>query len=193
MSSTSRMSTAHVMEEVEPGILAQTFWILLFAGVTALGAQIEVMRYPVPYTLQTFFVLLAGAFLGPRNGAISQFAYLAAGLMGAPVFSSGGFGLAKLIGPTGGYLLSFPVTAAVVGYLVQGQRSTIRTFLAMAVGLVVIFVCGTIQLYAVLLHDWSAALASGLLVFSWWDIVKLAAAAMIYHEFAKRWPRVPAA
>lgn len=77
-------------------------WIISFAGLTALGAQIEVPNYPVPFTLQTFFVLLAGAFLGVRNGSIAQVVYLAVGALGLPVFAGGTFGIAKLLGPTGG-------------------------------------------------------------------------------------------
>lgn len=173
------------------GVAVQAAWIALFTVLTALGAQVELARYPVPYTLQTLFVLLAGAFLGSRNGAISQLLYLGAGAVGMPVFSSAGFGIERLLGPTGGYLLAFPAAAALVGYLVQKRRSLLRTYASMGAGLLLIFVSGTVQLNAVLFHDWTKAIAGGFLIFSWWDIVKVSAAAMTYHEIARRWPRVP--
>ncbi|HCV43453.1 MAG TPA: BioY family transporter, partial [Bacteroidetes bacterium] len=144
-----------------------------------------------PYTLQTMFILLSGAFLGARNGAMSQIIYLALGILGAPVFSMGGFGIAWLQGPTGGYLLSFPIAAVVVGYLVQVRRSLSWSLISMACGMTVIFVVGTVQLYAVVFKNWSEAFTAGFLIFSWWDILKLSAAAMTYHEIAKRWPRLP--
>ncbi len=168
-------------------------WIAGFAAATAAGARLEIPHAPVPFTLQTFMVLLAGAFLGPRNGALSQLLYLGAGVLGLPVFSGGAFGLAVLLGPTGGYLLAFPAAAALAGYLVRQGGSLTWHLLGMAAALALIFAAGTAQLYAVALHDAGAAVAAGLLIFSWWDLLKLAAAAMIYHELAKRWPRLPAA
>ena len=191
MSETTRLSWAKTLSYTDRGILAQSFWITLFAAATAMGARVEIPHEPVPYTLQTLFVLLAGAFLGARNGALSQVLYLAAGVLGAPVFSSGSFGIDKLLGPTGGYLLAFPIAAAIVGYLVGQRRAFLRSLLSMAAGLVVIFLSGTIQLYAVYFHDWASSIKAGFLIFSWWDLLKLFAATSIYHEVAKRWPRVP--
>ena len=171
--------------------ISQVVWIAGFALATALGARLEVPHEPVPYTLQTLVVLLAGAFLGPRNGAISQVMYLAAGLLGAPVFAGGGFGLARILGPTGGYLLAFPVAAATVGFLLQNRRNLLWSFVAMTAGLLIIFSAGTLQLYAGYFRDWAQAIGAGFLIFSWWDLLKLSAAAMIYHEVSKRWARVP--
>ena len=191
MRSVLRQPIAQILDRREAGTIAQVFWVVMFAALTAVGARIEVPHEPVPYTMQTFFVLLGGAFLGPRNGAISQVVYLAIGALGVPVFASAGFGLGRLFGPTGGYLLAFPAAAAIVGYLVERHRSRPWIFFSMAMGLLVIFACGTIQLYAKAIHDWVAAFNSGFLIFSWWDAVKLGAAAMGYHEAAKRWPRIP--
>jgi biotin transport system substrate-specific component len=177
--------------QTERGLRAQALWILGFAAATAIGAHLEIPHEPVPFTLQTMIVLLAGAFLGARNGAVSQVLYLAAGVLGAPVFAGGAIGAAKLLGPTGGYLLSFPVAAAITGYLVQQRRSLVWTVAGMGAALIVIFASGTIHLYAFYLHDEKAALTSGFLLFTWWDLLKLGAAAMIYHEIGKRWARVP--
>ncbi len=172
-------------------LVAQGLWIIGFAAATTLAARLEIPHSPVPYTLQTLLVLLAGAFLGPRNGAISQACYLGAGSLGLPVFAGGAVGVVQLLGPTGGYLLAFPAAAAVVGYLVSVRRTMLWTLLSMAAGLAIIFASGTLQLYAVLLHNVGQAMSAGLLIFSWWDGLKLAAATMIYFEFAKRWPRLP--
>jgi len=152
---------------------------ILFAALTAAGAQIEIANSPVPFTMQTFFVLLAGALLGPRVGALSMLAYLGAGALGMPVFSSFGFGLARLAGPTGGYLLAFPAAAYIVGSFAGDRPSLARLALSMSAALVVIFACGTIQLRMTLISDWSTAFTSGFMIFSWWDIVKLAGAASI--------------
>lgn len=168
----------------EQSALYQLLGIGAFALATAVGARLEIPHQPVPYTLQTLFVLLSGAFLGARNGAISQLLYLAAGALGAPVFSMGGFGLGWLLGPTGGYLLAFPAAAALVGYLVRAQRTLLWAFIAMAIGMTIIFISGTIQLHTVAFKNWTNAFVSGFLVFSWWDVIKLSAAAMIYHEAA---------
>ena len=179
-----------VLERSEQGVASQTMWIVLFAAATAIGARVEIPHQPVPYTLQTMFVLLSGAFLGARNGALSQMLYLGIGLLGAPVFSMGGFGIAKLLGPTGGYLLAFPAAAALVGYMIQQRRTLLWSFISMAAGLVLIFASGTIQLYTVVFKSWGDAFGAGFLIFSWWDVLKLSAAAMTYHEMAKRWRRL---
>lgn len=175
----------------DQSVLSQMMWIAGFAAATAVGARVEIPHEPVPYTLQTLFVLLSGAFLGARNGAISQVVYLGIGLLGAPVFSMGRFGIAALLGPTGGYLLAFPLASALVGYLVAQRRTLLWSAVAMAAGLLVVFVSGTVQLYAVVFRNWSDAFSAGFLIFSWWDVLKLAAAAMIYQEIAKRWPTLP--
>jgi biotin transport system substrate-specific component len=164
----------------------QALWIAGFAMLTAIGAQIEIPHQPVPYTLQTFFVLLSGAVLGRRNGALSQVAYLALGIAGFPAFSGWGFGLARVLGPTGGYLLAFPVAALAVGYLVHEQRGFFRVLASMFVGLLIIFSLGTLQLNFVYYHDWALAASNGFLIFSWWDVVKLVSAAVVASRFSPK-------
>jgi len=171
------------------GILSESrrlIWAGGFALLTAAGAQITIPQQPVPFTLQTFFVLLAGALLGMRTGAMSQAIYLLAGLCGLPVFAGFGFGLARLIGPTGGYLLAFPLAAFAVGYLAGERAGFIRYLLAMTAGLLIIFTIGTLQLNLTLYHNLSAAAAHGFMIFSVWDGVKLAGAAAIAASFRGR-------
>lgn len=90
-----------------------------FALLTAVCAQVTVPMVPVPMTLQTFAVLLAGAVLGPAWGAGAVILYLALGAVGLPVLSEGGSGLERFAGPTAGYLFAFPIAAALAGLLVR--------------------------------------------------------------------------
>jgi biotin transport system substrate-specific component len=117
--------------------------VTVFAMLTALAARVQfhLPFTPVPVTGQVFVVLLAGAVLGPQLGFISQVEYLAAGAAGLPVFAHGG-GPAALLGPTGGYLLAFPLAAALVGALAQSNRSRLRLTLACLAGVPVIYVFG---------------------------------------------------
>jgi biotin transport system substrate-specific component len=160
-------------------------WILALSIGTAVSARLEIPHVPVPYTLQTLMVLLAGGLLGARNGFLSQITYLLAGVLGAPVFAGGAFGPAVLFGPTGGYLLAFPIAAAIVGYLVDLRGTLLWSFISMTLGMIVILLSGTIYLSAFALHDAGKAFSSGFLLFTWWDMLKVCAAAMISFEIRK--------
>jgi biotin transport system substrate-specific component len=158
-----------------------------FAALTAIGARVQfhLPFTPVPVTGQVFCVLLAGAALGPRLGFVSMVEYLAAGAAGLPVFAYGG-GPAALLGPTGGYLVAFPLAAALVGAVGRPGRTAVRpyTMLACLCGIAVIHVLGA-GWYAV----WSlaatgvatlpAVLAQSVLPFVGVDVVKAGAAAAV--------------
>lgn len=128
--------------------------ILQLGGIAVLGtllltasAKIQVPFWPVPMTMQTFVVLVLGAALGARLGALTVLLYLAEGAIGLPVFAGTpekGLGLAYMAGPTGGYLAGFVVAAFLVGWLAERawDRSVLRLFLAMLLGHAVIFVFG---------------------------------------------------
>ena len=128
--------------------------ILLFTLLTALGAKAAVPIGPVPMTLQTLFVLLAGVVLGPVAGAMSQLLYLGLGVVGAPVFTFGGTGLAWVFGPTGGFLLAFPLAAAVAGWFAGKDRALLRTATGLVVASLLIFALGAGWLGAI--TDWSS-------------------------------------
>src|SRR5687768_13758188 len=101
---------------------ALAYDILLILGgslLLALSAQIVVQKVPVPITGQTFAVLLVGALLGSRRGGLSLLTYLLEGAAGLPFFAGGTGGIAKLTGPTGGYLIGFMVAAFAVGLLAE--------------------------------------------------------------------------
>lgn len=125
--------------------------VVIFSLLTALGAHVAVPLglTPVPMTLQTLFVLLAGVLLGPVAGASSQLLYLALGALGVPVFAMGGAGLPWLLGPTGGYLMAFPMAAALSGWIAGREGRPVRTTAALLAGTAVIFALGAAWLSVV--------------------------------------------
>ncbi len=123
--------------------------LVIGALVVALGAQVAIPlpTTPIPVTLQVPAVLLVGGLLGPRLGAASLVLYLTMGAAGLPVFAPiGPPGLARLFGPTGGYLLAYPLAAALTGLIAADGRSWVRLAAAVVVGLVVIHAGGVAQL-----------------------------------------------
>lgn len=175
--------------------LSTAMWIGSLSLLTAVGAQIVVPTVPVPFTLQTFFVLLSGALLGPRKGAAAQMAYLAMGATGLPVFAGFAGGFPYLLGPTGGYLVAFPFAAWITGVLLHENAlmrrlpRAVAAVAAMLLGMGVIFAMGVTQLNFVLLHDWNASLNAGFVSLQLWDAVKIAAAAGIYAELGRRFAK----
>ena len=121
--------------------------IAIGALVVAISAQasIDLPGNPVPITLQGLAVILVGGILGAREGAAALGLYLLAGMSGLPVFSGGRAGAAWLLGPTGGYLLAFPVGAAVAGALARRQELA-RCFAAALAAMVVVHLGGIAQL-----------------------------------------------
>jgi biotin transport system substrate-specific component len=127
--------------------LVYDFMLVIGATIAiALSAQLAlpVPFSPVPITMQTLAVLLTGALLGSRLGALAILAYLFEGAAGLPVFANAHGGLVHLFGPTGGYLLGFVPAAGITGYLTErrGKTSWQITLLIMTVGTLVIFICG---------------------------------------------------
>lgn len=163
------------------GLLTDTAVVLGFALLTAAAAQVSFWIGPVPITGQTFAVLLAGAFLGSTRGALSQLAYLAIGATGIPFwFAAGGIpGIARLLGPTGGYLIGFVAGAFVTGWLAEKgwDRHIWKTALAMLAGNAVIYVFGLSRLVCFVPRN--SALELGLYPFIAGDVIKLAAASLV--------------
>jgi biotin transport system substrate-specific component len=153
----------------------------LFASLTAAGAIVALpMVGPVPFTLQVFFVLLAGFVLGPRLGALSMIMYLLLGLV-APVYAGGLSGIAALFGPTGGYLVGFVLSPLVTGLVRHRLRmtGTPALFAVGAAALLPIYGIGAAWL-AVSLHSvsYSVVVWGGVLQFVPLDLVKALAAAL---------------
>ena len=163
---------------------------LFVAVLTAAASQVSVPLpfTPVPFTLQPMIVLLGGAVLGARLGMTAQVLYLAAGIAGLPVFAFAPElpqGAARLFGPTGGYLMAYPVAAFIAGALAgRGlDRRYFSSLLAMTAGLAVIFTFGVtwLTLFApgAELRPLQQALAVGLYPFVLADTVKLCLAAAV--------------
>lgn len=106
--------------------------VLVGTLILALSSRVEVPMYPVPMTMQTLAVTMIGALYGWRLGAITVLAWLAQGALGLPVFAGGLGGIARFFGPTGGYLLAFPIVAALVGWLAERGWNGHRIGLAFA-------------------------------------------------------------
>jgi biotin transport system substrate-specific component len=156
--------------------------------LTIAAAQISIPLpfTPVPFTFQPMVVLVAGAALGARLGAYSQMLYLALGIAGLPVFAASPIlpqGALRLLGPTGGYLMAYPLAAFVAGYLAERglDRRYWTSFAAMAAGLAVVFAFGVLWLatFASPAIGFEGALRAGFWPFVGADLVKLAIAAAI--------------
>ncbi len=156
--------------------------VLFLSVLTAAAAQVSIPLpfTEVPFTFQPLVVLVGGLALGPRLAVASQVLYLAAGIAGLPVFAASATlppGIGRLLGPTGGYLVSYPLAAFVVGYL--GARGFDRRYatsvLAMLAGLTVVFSCGVLWL-SVLIGP-HAAVVAGFYPFVIADAIKVIAAA----------------
>lgn len=160
----------------------QAVAIGLGAAVVALSAQVVVPLpfSPVPMTLQPLAVLVVGGLLGARQGLGALVLYLMLGILGLPVFAPGGApGALRLIGPTGGYLLAFPIAAALTGALVgPTPRSVLRVLLACALGMAVIHLGGVAQL-ALLGGDPATAFRVGFVPFLTGDLLKIGLAAAV--------------
>ena len=117
---------------------------VVFSLLTALAAQIVIPIGPVPITGQTFAVLLTGALLGSRLGAMAMIIYLAEGAVGLPFFYGGHGGIGHLLGQTGGYLIAFPAAAFITGAFAENgwDKRFITAIAAMAVGSIVILLTG---------------------------------------------------
>ena len=152
--------------------------IALGTAVVSLSAQIYIPTQPVPFTGQTFGVLLVGGALGWRRGAAALLLYLALGSLGLAVFSEGKSGIAVLGGPTGGYLIGFVVAAAVVGRLAElgWDRRLVGSLVSMVIGTAIIYAVGVPWLKAVTAMTWSEAVAVGMTPFLVWDLAKAAIA-----------------
>ena len=168
------------------GLLRDLALVLGAAALMGVLAQLAIPFVPVPITGQTFGVLLVGALLGSRRGALAQLAYLAEGLAGLPVFANGATawtptaaGVPTLVGPTAGYLLAFPLAALVVGALAERgwDRRIWTAGAAMVLGQALIY-AGGLSWLAQLVGP-ARAVEVGLLPFLAGDAAKLLAAALL--------------
>ena len=148
----------------------------------SLCAQIFIPTQPVPFTGQTFGVLLVGGALGFRRGLAALLLYVAIGALGLPVYAQGRSGLDVIQGASGGYLIGFVVAAALVGRLAElgWDRRIGGSLAAMAIGTAVIYAIGVPWLKVTTGLSWPDAVAGGMTKFLIWDAAKLAVAAGIF-------------
>ncbi len=175
--------TSSLSPAVSRRTLASFAAIAAFAGLTILGANIVIPLIPVPVTLQTLFVMLAGAVIGSRRGALSQLLYVGAGAVGLPFFAGFSGGWAVIGGPTGGYLLSFLFVPFLVGRLLPKSPSIRWQVFVFSVATALIFAFGLAYLALFYTHSLSAAVTVGLVPFLPGAVFKIAAATSIYRSF----------
>ncbi len=173
--------------------------ILLGLGATvvvALAAHVSIPLpfTPVPLTLQPLAVLAVGLAFGPMGGFLTMLAYLAEGVMGLPVFSpSGPGGLAQLLGPTGGFLMAYPLVAVIVGGLARGLTGRtarfLAAFVAANVAMVVLFLSGAGWFIHYTHNTVSAALLGAVIPFLPGEFIKVVVAAGVYSTLSRA-PRI---
>jgi biotin transport system substrate-specific component len=166
-------------------VVGASLFVALCARIT-----IPLPFTPVPLTVQNFGVLLVGMLLGRKRGFAALLLYLAEGAIGLPVFNPiGPGGLAQLMGATGGFLLAYPLVAALAGFITErGQKSFARAVAAGLLGEVVLFTGGLTWL-AVLTHSPSQALRWGLYWFVFAEVIKVMMAAALATRL-RRSPKV---
>ena len=192
MTTTTISSSTQVLADLFPrresrsrAITQDAVLVVGFALLTALAAQIEIPLgfTPVPLTGQTFAVLLSGAVLGMRRGALSQLAYWFAGLVGLPFYSGGAGGWEKGTGSTMGYLVGFVVAAGAIGYLAEKKhdRNFATSLPAMLLGSTIIYAFGatwlSIHLNLPLANGEQNAISLGVAPFLVGDLLKALVAA----------------
>jgi len=156
--------------------LLMTVYSGVMAALISVGAYIAVPIGPVPIVLQNMFVMLTGLLLGWRWGLACVGIYLLAGICGLPVFSGGGAGLGHLLGPTGGYLVSYLPAVFVIGLISERSGHILLRLLALVLGSALVYLFGVSWLKIATGMSFQKALAVGMLPFLIGDAVKIAAA-----------------
>ena len=130
--------------------LRQMILIAIFAALTGIGAFIKIPTPIVPYTLQYLFCAYSGIFLGGRDGLYSQILYISIGLVGFPIFASGG-GPAYILQPTFGYWLGFAAGAYIIGVLIEKIKtiSFVKIFSTITLGLMMVYAFGVSYMYII--------------------------------------------
>jgi biotin transport system substrate-specific component len=151
--------------------------ITLFAALTSVGSYIAIPIGPVPIVLQNLFVLLAALLLGPWRALAVVVVFLLAGIVGLPVFSGGKGGIVHLLGPTGGYLVSYIPAALVTGFISHaGKRKIWKNLLGSVIASIVVYAIGVPWLKYTTGMEWQTAIAVGVLPFIIGDLLKVTAA-----------------
>jgi biotin transport system substrate-specific component len=199
MTATAQTDTAH--EHTPSSASSPSRDIALIAAFAALiSASAYVGAIPVgsagvPITLQTLTVMLAGCVLGPVRGFAAVTLYLALGAVGLPVFAEHSSGIGVFTGPSGGYLLSFPIAAALGGFLVKyvARDRRTRAFVVFACSIAAsILVIHPLGILGMMLHFDVSFLEAGAWDMPFWlgDVVKTSLVAMIAAEVHRAFPQL---
>lgn len=160
----------------------------LFAAITAVLSQISIPIpfSPIPFTMQTLAIALCGVILGARKGFIAQLIYIALGVVGLPVFAGFAGGIPKVLGPTGGFIISFPIMALIIGHLSDSNINKFKLSIGMIISLMISYAIGTLQMSFVLGISFSEALAIGVIPFVILDFVKMGIVIAVGEKLKKR-------
>lgn len=175
------LSAVDLIREERATAAVQVLGIVVFALLTALGAQVKVFLWEVPVTLQTLAMYGSGMYLGWRNGMLSQLLYLSLGMF-FPVFAGDTFGFAYLFAaPSAGYLIALPFAAAAVGLLSRRWNAFPGTLLCLLAGSAIVFSIGVTWLHFAAGHaTWLESIDKGWLRFVSFDLIKIALVAAVY-------------
>ena len=176
-----RTASVDLLRSEDASLLVQAAGVVGFALLAVLGAQVHVYLWEVPITLQTLAVYGSGLFLGWRHGLLAMALYLVIGLF-LPVYAGDGYGPAYLFGAvSAGYLLAWPVVAAVVGAASQRWNAFAGSVLSVLLGSAVLFTCGVVWLHYAADHaTWLESIDKGWLRFVLWDLAKVLLVAGLY-------------
>ena len=165
-------------------VIAASLFVALCARVS-----VPLPFTPVPLTLQNFGVLAVGLLLGSRRGFAALTLYLVQGACGMPVFSPAvlGGGIAQILGPTGGYLMAYPLVAFVAGYIYEHSSRRFGWAALSSVAAEFVLFAGGLSWLAVLTHSLTLALKYGLYWFVFAEVIKVLMAAAV----AARWHQRP--
>ncbi len=164
--------------------------IAVMAAVTCVLGPLSIPIGVVPISFTNLAVYLAIYVLGCRRGTLSYIVYLLIGLVGVPVFSGFTGGVAKLFGPTGGYLIGFIFMALLCGWFIDKfEGKIVPSFVGMILGTIVCYVFGTAWLAYQGSMTFYAALAAGVLPFIVGDVAKMAVAAIIGPQVRRQLAR----
>jgi biotin transport system substrate-specific component len=189
----SQIGLTHRTGSLQDSLAGKTLMVIGATAFVAACAHISLPLpfTPVPLTLQNFAVILVGVFLGPVAGFSAMALYLLEGAIGLPVFTPyAAGGIAHLLGPNGGYLFSYPLAAAVAGWVVSAMQPLTTRFrsalVAATAATLPIFLFGTIWFGFYAHHNAAAVWAMAVAPFIPGEIVKITAAAGIFSSF-QRW------
>lgn len=152
----------------------------VFATITAILSQVSIpMPAGVPLTLQTFAISLAGIILGSKRGFVSILVYVLIGTIGLPVFSGFSGGIGTIVGPTGGFILSFPIMSFIIGLVCKKTDNKILIFLGIMLASIPNYLMGMLQFSLVTGSTFYNSFLVSVLPFILVDIIKMVLATII--------------